>query len=135
MERIKAFFAPLVQRGPIGWLRRLFSIVQSYHYNISIIGQELDAAQKEVSEVLRYVKRATKVHVDVGVMADATQVIVIGKYRGRDYVNTFTLKELAINDLVERLTHMSRYANIGRIDTPLNVDATLKHSLKDRGAM
>ena len=135
---MKNFFkktgAVVFGRGPIGWVRRLFNTVKTYHANMQIIAAHVDEAKREVKEVLRYVKRATKVHVDVSATQKGfTQVVIIGQYRGRDYVNTFSLRPGCIEDLIERLTQMSRYAGIGRIDAPMSVDATIKHSLKDRG--
>lgn len=137
---MKNFFekigAVIFGRGPIGWVRRLFNIVKTYHANMQVIAKHVDDLEHEVAEVLRYVKRATKVHVDVGVsQKDITQVVIIGRYRGRDYVNTFNLRPGSIDELIDRLTQMSRYAGIGRIDAPHNIDATIKHSLKDRGVL
>ena len=124
----------IVNRGPIGWVRRLFNTVKTYHANMQIITAHVDEVEREVNEVLRYVKRATKVHVDVSATQKGfTQVVIIGQYRGRDYVNTFNLRLSCIDELIDRLTQMSRYAGIGRIDAPHNIDATIKHSLKKRG--
>ncbi len=138
MERIKNFFVgiarAIVTRGPIGWCRRLHSVVQTYHYNMSIIGSSVDEVGNIAKEVERYVKRATKVHVDITAQADnANTVIVCGTYRGKDYVRVFPVQHAHMDETVNWLEGVSRHATIGKLDMPPAFDATVRRELKDRG--
>ena len=132
-ERLAAFWFTITARGPIGWFLRLFNIVKTYHANLQIIGAHMDELAKIVAETERYVKKATKVHVDISARADApSTVIVVGTYRGKDYVRVFPLFQNSVDDLVRHLEGMSQYADIGRLDMPPQIDASVRRELKDK---
>lgn len=135
-QRLLKVWHAITRRGPIGWFRKLFDIVRSYHPNMAIIGQHVDELKTVTTETERYVKRATKVHVDISATAkDASTVIVCGMYRGKDYVRTFPIKHGSVEELVDWLTGLSRHAQLGRLDAPPEIDATVRRELKDRGAL
>lgn len=137
---MKAWFQNIInnvtRRGPIGWFRRLFSVVRSYHHDVQSIARHVDDQREIVNSVERYVKRATKVHVDVSARADSpSTVIVIGTYRGKDYVRVFPQQHESVDDIVNYLQGMSRHAKVGRLDIAPNIDATMRRELKDRSVI
>lgn len=120
----------ITTRGPIGLVRNLYYIAHNYRQDLNLIVNGVDSCRAQLGIVESYVKRATKVHVDIpGDMQNYTRVVVIGRYRGKDHVQIFSLRPGSIDGLIEQLREMQRYAEIGRVDAPLEIDATVKRSL------
>ena len=126
---MKKIAAAITQRGPIGYVRRLHSVVQTYHHNMALVGQHVDRQNNELSNALSYIKRATKVHLDVGADLQST-VIVCGKYRGRDHVQVFRIAPGSFEELVGQLRDIQRFSTTEFIDAPGPLDATIKRELK-----
>ena len=120
----------LTQRGPIVWVRNLFYIVKNYRNDLTMIANGVDGCQERVMIAERYIKRATKVHIDIPASRkNYTKVIIIGTYRGKDHVRIFSLRPDSIDMLTNQMKDLARYADIERIDGPLDVSATMKRSL------
>ena len=125
------FLKAIVTRGPIGWFRRLFHVVRMYHRDLMLIANSVDAQGAEIQRALHFIKKATKLHVDVSMgPKDPTTIIAIGKYRGKDYVRAFPVQHKDLAHLIEQLKEMQKYAQIECIDAPMNIDATIKRELQ-----
>ena len=125
-----AIWTAVTTRGPIGWFRNLFYIVGYYRSDLQMLANGVDSCRAHTDVVERYVKKATKVHLDIPAsMEHCTKVVVIGTYRGKDHVQTFTLRPGSIHELIDQLKEMQRYAQIEFVDAPSNVSATVKRSL------
>lgn len=123
-------YLAITTRGPIGWFRNLFYIVGNYRADLHMIVNCVDQCMVQLNVVEGYVKKATKIHVDIPASSkDFTKVIVIGTYRGKDHVQVFGVRPGSIDGLIEQLREMQRYAVVERIDAPLEVHATVKRSL------
>ena len=97
---------------------------------MQLLANGVDSCHAQLGVVENYVKKATKVHVDIpGSMKNFTTIIVVGTYRGKDHVQVFSLRPGSIDMLMDQLKDMQRYATIERIDAPLGIDATVKRSL------
>ena len=120
----------ITTRGPVVWFRNLFYIVSNYRDDLSFVVNGMDACVARTQTVERYVKKATKVHIDLAVVeGNYTKVIVIGTYRGKDHVQIFSLRPGSIDGLIDQLRDMQRYAEIERIDGPMEIVATMKREL------
>lgn len=123
----------LTERGPVNWFRRLFHVVRVYGNDVQYIAGQLEGLSSEVQDAMRYIKRATKVHADVNYGEDGvleTTVILCGRYRGKDYVQTFRLPASHMEGIVEKFKHMERAAQIAAVDVPVGLDAVVKRELK-----
>lgn len=117
-------------RGPVGLVRNLYYIAHNYNSDLHMIVNGVDSCREQLGIVESYVKRATKVHLDIPAsMEDCTTVIIVGTYRGKDHVRTFSLRPGSIDGLITQLKDMQRYAQIERVDAPGGLDATVKRSL------
>ena len=105
----------------ISWFKRLFYAVQ----NFERIESEAKASQQccswlkgRVDDAVKTIKDRTELHVDVSptCKGDPHQIVLIGRYRNRDYVQTFSVHPEDFRGLVERCIEMQRYAHRGRID-------------------
>jgi hypothetical protein len=74
------------------------------------------------------VARHTAVHADYGMERDQSTIIVIGRWKGADYVRIHTLAPQHWEYFVEELRKAEKLAPVGRVDRPrgvmLNVSPT-----------
>lgn len=130
MTALLSIWKTITQRGPIVWFRNLFYIVSNYRNDLSLIANGVDECRDVALTAHRFIKKATKCHIEVGLTAEShTQVVVIGHYRGKDHVQVFSLRPGSIDMLINQLRDMQRYTEIGRIDAPIEVRATMKREL------
>jgi hypothetical protein len=82
------------------------------------VDRHIDSIQYQVTEAVQTIKDRTELHVDVNpsTRGDPHQIIMIGNYRGRDYIQTFSVHPEEFRELVHRFTDMQKYAHRGRID-------------------
>lgn len=128
---MKSIIEAIITRGPIGWFRRLFTVVRAYGHDINTIAQHVDALNEEMKRATHYIKKATKIHVDVDprMQEGQTTAILCGRYKGRDHVQIFDLRVDDMGHLIDQLKHMQRAANI-HVDAPYHLDATIERALK-----
>jgi hypothetical protein len=70
-----------------------------------------------VSELHRKINENTTIHADIGWKGTGSQIIVVGRYRNKDYVRSFNVRETSLNSLIELLKTEEKGANVGRFDT------------------
>lgn len=92
------------------WLNKLKMIVAGYD-------ADLRNAHARIAELEKLVKDRTNIAVDVG-FRSASHVIVIGRYRNADYVQTFEIDAPDLIRLVDQLRELERYGAVKRVDAP-----------------
>lgn len=92
------------------WLKKLKTIVAGYD-------ADLRNAHTRIAELETLVKDRTNIAVDVG-FKSASHVIVVGRYRNADYVQTYALDTPDIAGLIDQLRQMERHGQVKRIDAP-----------------
>lgn len=92
------------------WLKKLKAIVAGYD-------TDLRNAHTRIAELEKLVKDRTNIAVDVG-FRRASHVIVIGRYRNADYVQTFEMDTPSLGGLIEQLRERERYGSVKRVDAP-----------------
>lgn len=131
MTSLLLIWKTITARGPIAWLRNLFYIVRNYRGDLTMIVRGVDTCLARTEIVERYVRKATKAHIDIpaNMQDDYTRVIIIGKYRGKDHVQIFNLRPGSIDILMNQLRDLQRYADVVRVDSPFEIDATVKRAI------
>ena len=123
------YLSVIVNRGPLGWFRRLFHIVKMYRSDLTLLAIGMDEQRGELDRAVHFIKKATKVHADIAPHPKSHSTIVVcGTYKGRDHVQVFTVNE-NIDGMIEQLRKMQKYAQLGNIDTPYGMDVTIKREL------
>jgi len=89
-------------------LRRLWKIAENYSKDLSHLAVRTDHLEKTINE-------RTTVHVDVH-HKKPCHVIVIGEYRGKDYVRGFEVDAKHLSELIDHLRRVYPYAKVGRMD-------------------
>lgn len=97
-----------------------------------------DTVSKNHSDIYGYVNwlekrinERTTVHTDIGWKGDQTQVIVVGRYRGKDYVRAFNVRPDSFHDLIDMLKEQERYAKVGRFDMVGNMEFSAVYPNKE----
>ena len=131
MIALLSIWKMITQRGPIVWFRNLFYIVGNYKKDLTMLANGTDACLQRAMTAERYVKKATKLHVDIpaNMQDDYTRVIIIGKYRGKDHVQIFNLRPGSIDAIMDQLSELQRYADVVRVESPFEIDATVRRAL------
>ena len=104
----------------VNWFKKLIYIVNNYDKNLSMAMRQVRKNELEVTEAVNLIKERTSLSADVHMKMNApTQVILIGRYNGHDYVNIFSLTEDDMKPLIHQLKDMEDYAHMSRIDAPI----------------
>ena len=106
----------------IKWINELLFIVKHYRQHLAWLKNELASTNKILRD-------RTDIHADIHYKSD-NQIIVIGRYRNRDYVQTYRVSGDDFRALVEQLRDMQRYGHIGRIDSPPQMTAVFDNELR-----
>jgi short-subunit dehydrogenase involved in D-alanine esterification of teichoic acids len=99
-------------------LKQFFKVVRTFDADILNLHRRIAALEDLVAH-------HTDINVDVN-YAGLSHVIVMGRYRNNDYVQTFAVNEQDLNGLIDRLKQMERYGTVNRIDSPPMFQAIFK---------
>ena len=103
------------------WIKKLLAIVNSYDTDLRNIHHAVHGLESVLKE-------RTNIAVDVG-FREASHVIVIGRYRGNDYIQSYTINGTDLDGLIRHLREMEKFGNIRRIDSPPVFKAAFKRNL------
>ena len=108
----------------IDWIKKLLRIVREFDSRLANSERQLLA---RIREAEAFIRERTDVSVDTAFSArDVNSVIVLGRYMGVDYVQTFQLPGGDFYHVVQMLNEMSRYHNVRYIDAPHPMSAVIK---------
>ena len=82
------------------WIRKLLGIKQ---------------LQADIESVKQMIGDRTTVHCDVH-SRSPSEVIVIGNYRGKDYVRCFHIHHETLGGLIDELHRLEKFSRVGRFD-------------------
>ncbi|KKN66524.1 hypothetical protein LCGC14_0470580 [marine sediment metagenome] len=111
------------------WFKKLLKIVHDYDKDRltdrSFLFQKIEDAEQ-------FIRDRTTVDVDVGISPQnhSSQIIVVGRYRNNDYIQTYQMPDHDFTALVEHLRELSKYATIQRIDAPYGMKEMFPRDLK-----
>lgn len=104
----------------IKWVKKLFYIVKNYSADVSSLRLQINNLEKILRD-------RTDISVDVSASRmDANHIIVVGRYKNIDYVQTFSLQNNDIGKLIDQLKEMERYGEIRKVDCPPPMRAVFK---------
>ncbi|MBR7777399.1 hypothetical protein [Undibacterium rugosum] len=104
------------------WFKKLRRIVESHDV-------ELCAAHARIAQLETVLRERTNIAVDVG-FRDGNHVIVIGRYKNTDYVQTYSLSDGDISAIIEQLRMMERYGAVKRVDAPPRIRGVFAHEFR-----
>lgn len=66
-------------------------------------------------ETEKLMKERTEVHADIH-NQNSSQIIIIGRYRNRDYIKMYPIPDKNIIDVINHLKSISHHTKLGRMD-------------------
>jgi hypothetical protein len=112
------------------FLKTLLRIVRSYDQDISTLARHVQGVERDMAQASHFIKEATKLHIDVSIDGSST-VVLCGRYKNKEHVQTFRLPPSEFSKLVEQIQHMSNVGTIETLDMPPLIDATVRAQLKE----
>lgn len=92
------------------WFKKLKAIVRNYDTDRRTV-------DSRITELEKLIKDRTNIAVDAN-FNDASHVIVIGRYKNADYVQTFKIDASSLGGLIEQLRAHERHGSVKRVDVP-----------------
>jgi hypothetical protein len=99
------------------------AVSSQHHVDVIALNARIDQLDK-------LVKDRTDIAVDFG-YEDPSCVIVVGRYRNHDYVQTYRLHDQELGQLIDRLREMEHHGVVRRLDAPPMVRAVFKREVHD----
>lgn len=106
----------------IKWLKKLINLVNEYEKEISFLEKRIESAEKIIRD-------RTDINVDINRRKHENQIIVIGKYRNIDYIQTFTVDSRDFSYTIDMLKKMDRYGTLNKVDSAPDIKAVFKNEL------
>ena len=114
----------------INWFKKLKHIVDTYDQDMEYAHARISHAKDVANESVQIIKERTTINADISPSArDPSQIITIGRYKGRDYVQVFSIHGDDFEGLIHRLRDMERYGTVRRIDAPYGFEMVLDQEL------
>ena len=108
----------------IKWFKKLFHIVKHFDdiaASVDALGRDHIRVRRQVNDAVQTIKDRTTLHADVSHYrrdSHMNQIILIGRYRNRDYIQTYQVQPDDFEGLVRQCIEMQKYAYLSKIDAP-----------------
>jgi hypothetical protein len=103
------------------FIRNLFYIVDTYGTTIRHLRQQVESLED-------IIKERTTLNVDIG-FKGANHVIVVGKFKGQDYIQTYDVGTEDLGQFVNILQRMAQHGTINKVDAPPQMRGGFKRDL------
>lgn len=107
----------------VNWVKQLLYVVK--HFDIIVdsmneLGRDHVRVKAHVDEAVQTIRDRTTLHADAQYMGGRhamNQIIMIGRYHNRDYIQMFEVPEHDFSGMVRHCIEMQKYARTGRVDS------------------
>jgi hypothetical protein len=111
------------------WLKRKIYSFLGLDEAFNNITQRFIIHRNDINELAMTIKERTEYHLDVHHKIKS-QVILIGKFRNRDFIKCYSIDDRSFDSLIEHCKKINKYAFQGRIDSPPEFSAVIKNELR-----
>lgn len=102
----------------IKFIKKLIKIVNEYDINIESIQKRYNSLNIKVNEAIKVIKYRTEINADIRLHGpNRNQIIVVGRYRNKDYIEVYTITDKDVNYIVDQLKEMQKYGVVNKIDS------------------
>lgn len=126
------------------WLKELFYVVSEFRkfhdYSIKeymeikknalAIQMMADRAYNRAESAESVIRERTDLHADLHYKSDS-QIIAMGRFRGRDYVQIYNLDPDDFERMIHQFRDMEQYGHMARVDAPPPMCAVFEHEFAD----
>lgn len=118
----------------IAWVKKLLWVVRNFEAVKATADKALAQAkhaEQAADDVVRLVHDRTTVHMDLSPGGhDPNVVILVGRYRGHDFVQVYSFHARDFEAMVEQMRAGARQGHIGRVDAPPALKAVIDRDFK-----
>ncbi len=107
------------------WWRRLRHIVRAHEETMD----RIDSLRRRIDDLDKIIRERTDIAVDVR-FGGPSYVIVVGRYRNADYVQTYSVHADDLQHLIEMLRGMARHARVRLVDGPPGLRAVFQRETR-----
>jgi hypothetical protein len=111
------------------FLKKLRAIVNGWDAYVSGVNARLGGMSNRCAAVEEIIRERTETHVDVH-QHSPSQIIMVGRFRGKDFVSVYPVEDQEFEYLIKRLRDQSRFSRIGRVDAYPFVNAVIDRELR-----
>lgn len=104
-------------------VRNAIHIIQNYRADIERISSRINSAEKLIRE-------RTDIHTSIGIRT-GNFVIVCGRYKNNDYIQTFEVRPDEFKYLIDKLKEQRRYGITRTLDAPPEIRQAFKRDILD----
>ena len=119
------------------WVKKFAFILANYEANNSQMLAHIKALEDSVTALNRrldyldkLVRERTDIAVDVN-FKEPNYVIVVGRYRKVDYIQTYSLDNADFTQLIDHLQRIEKHGQLRRLDAPPQILAVFKRNVLD----
>lgn len=124
-DAIREYFYPIT--ATINWFKKLNYIVKHYDEDKIVMLDRIRSADLRIRDGVQIIKDRTTINADISPsMRDPSQIITIGRYNGRDYVQVFSIHDDDFRGLIQHLREMERYGTVSKIDAPYGFEYVIE---------
>lgn len=106
----------------LNWIKKLFLIVKKYDSDRDRLLERIVNSEIKVRNAVKTIIDRTTINADIHSHPKSkNQIIVVGRYRDRDYINVFEMGGKALTDLIKQLEEMEKYGHLNVVDSPLQM--------------
>lgn len=110
----------------IKWFKTLFYIVKHYENHKLAWQNAIAALTIRAEQAEKVIRDRTDLHADIHHRGE-NWIILIGRHKGRDYIQTFSTGREDFDRFVFTMRDMCRYAQARKMDCPPQMKAVVEH--------
>ena len=133
MLNIKRYISKQVHRfilNPINKIKILLRIIREYDSDIDRINKKAQQAENTALKARRIIQERTDLNADMSFHRHSySHVILMGRYKNRDYVEIFSVTPETLNELIPMLREMQKHARLRRADGPIGMKQIIDREL------
>ena len=129
----------------IKWFKELAFVVANFRLEISRIhngvqeavrqerawrNDEIAYLRRDAAALRKLIADRTEINASIGMRPGESYVVVCGKYRGVDYVETFDLPGGSLLEIVEHLHLLKQHGKIRRIDAAPHIKKIIAEKMR-----
>ena len=103
------------------WFKKAIRIVRRHDWEVQSLHQRIDRLEGLIRE-------RTDIAASAGYHGES-HVVVMGRYKGADYVETFHLGTEDLCHIIDTLRHLNRTGRVTVVDAPPSFRAIVKNQL------
>lgn len=107
----------------LAWLKKVIQVTGNYDRDMRLLN-------KRISDMEAQLRSMTTLNADIaGRPGPENYAVMIGRFANHDYVRIHPLGHRDFGEMVKHLQELNRAGRVGRIDSPIHMEAAIKRDM------